>query len=63
MGVTLLQVLTNTFPAQQPPKLLDQLRADSEVAGTLSEAGLAACFDDAHHFTRVEDIFARVFAP
>lgn len=46
-----------------PTALLDQLRADSEVAGTLSEAGLAACFDDAHHFTRVEDIFARVFAP
>ncbi len=46
-----------------PTALLGQLRADSDITSKISEADLAACFDDAHHFTRVDDIFARVFAP
>ncbi len=42
--------------------LLARLKADPEIAGKLGASALAACFDDAHHFARVDDIFARVFA-
>ncbi|MBI1187699.1 MAG: adenylosuccinate lyase [Alphaproteobacteria bacterium] len=47
-------------PAPRPGDALQQaLAADPAVALTPSE--LAACFDDAHHFARVDAIFARVF--
>jgi adenylosuccinate lyase len=41
--------------------LFDRLAADSEVAAKLDANTLAACFDDAQHFARVDEIFARVF--
>jgi adenylosuccinate lyase len=41
--------------------LLDRLKADKGVASKLDAKTLATCFDDAHHFARVEEIFARVF--
>ncbi|MEQ1709744.1 MAG: adenylosuccinate lyase [Terricaulis sp.] len=51
---------------QSPPPrpgraLLDKLRADPEVTAKIDANTLAACFDDAHHFARVDAIFARVF--
>jgi adenylosuccinate lyase len=49
-------------PAPRPATaLLDRLKADGEVAAQLDAKTLAACFDDAHHLQRVEEIFARVF--
>jgi len=42
--------------------LLDKLKADGDVAAKLDAKTLASCFDDAHHFQRVDEIFARVFA-
>jgi adenylosuccinate lyase len=51
-------------PAPRPPNaLLDRLRADPEITSKLSLEALAACFDDAHHFARVDEIFGRVFGP
>jgi adenylosuccinate lyase len=41
--------------------LLDRLTADTDVTSKLDAATLAGCFDDAHHFARVDAIFARVF--
>jgi adenylosuccinate lyase len=41
--------------------LLSRLQADAEIAAKLDVTGLAACFDDAHHFARVDEIFTRVF--
>ncbi|HVY84254.1 MAG TPA: adenylosuccinate lyase [Caulobacterales bacterium] len=51
---------------QSPPPrvdtaLYDRLRADPDVTGKLDAKTLAGCFDDAHHFRRVDEIFARVF--
>jgi len=49
-------------PAPRPASaLIDRLKADAEITAKLDAATLAACFDDAHHFSRVDDIFARVF--
>jgi len=42
--------------------LLDRLRADADINGKLDAKTLEACFDDAHHFARVDTIFSRVFA-
>jgi adenylosuccinate lyase len=51
-------------PTPRPPSaLLDRLRADPEITAKLSPDALAACFDDAHHFARVDEIFGRVFGP
>ncbi|HCK83302.1 MAG TPA: adenylosuccinate lyase [Hyphomonadaceae bacterium] len=41
--------------------LLDKLRADPAITGKLAPETLAACFDEAHHFARVDEIFTRVF--
>jgi adenylosuccinate lyase len=41
--------------------LLDKLSEDTDVTAKLGASELGACFDDAHHFARVADIFARVF--
>ncbi|MDX2234376.1 MAG: adenylosuccinate lyase [Hyphomonadaceae bacterium] len=38
-----------------------RLAGDAEISARLDADALAACFDDAHHFTRVDAIFARVF--
>jgi adenylosuccinate lyase len=43
--------------------LLDKLTADAEVTAKLDPKSLAACFEDAHHFARVDEIFARAFGP
>jgi adenylosuccinate lyase len=44
-----------------PTALLDQLRADKDVTAKLDAKTLQGCFDDDHHFARVDEIFARVF--
>jgi adenylosuccinate lyase len=44
-----------------PTALLDKLRADKDVIAKLDAKTLESCFDDAHHFARVDEIFARVF--
>jgi adenylosuccinate lyase len=51
-------------PAPRPASaLLDRLRADADITAKLSSETLAACFDDAHHFARVDEVFGRVFGP
>lgn len=51
---------------QSPPPrpenaLIDRLKADKDVTSKLEAKTLEGCFDDAHHFSRVDDIFKRVF--
>ncbi|MEJ0059048.1 MAG: adenylosuccinate lyase [Terricaulis sp.] len=51
---------------QSPPPrpenaLIDRLRADADVTSKLDAKTLAGCFDDAHHFARLPQIFDRVF--
>jgi adenylosuccinate lyase len=51
---------------QSPPPraanaLLDRLSADAAVTAKLDSAALNACFNDTHHFARVDEVFARVF--
>jgi adenylosuccinate lyase len=48
-------------PPRAETALLDALRADKDIATKLDARTLADCFDDAHHFARVDEIFARVF--
>src|SRR6185503_8151264 len=48
-------------PPRAESALLDRLRADKDVAAKLGAKALDACFEDAHHFARVDDVFARVF--
>jgi adenylosuccinate lyase len=48
-------------PPRSQAALLDALMADKEITAKLDAKALAACFDDAHHFARVNEIFARVF--
>jgi adenylosuccinate lyase len=49
-------------PAPRASDALQQrLTGDSTVMERLGSAGLSACFDDAHHFARVDLIFDRVF--
>jgi adenylosuccinate lyase len=51
------------MPAPRPGEaLLTQLRSDPDVTGLLPEQALTACFDDAYHFQRVDQIFERVFS-
>ncbi|MGE3304293.1 MAG: adenylosuccinate lyase [Hyphomonadaceae bacterium] len=50
-------------PPRARDALLAAVRADAEISAKLDDKTLAACFDDAHHFARVDVIFARVFAP
>jgi adenylosuccinate lyase len=49
-------------PPRAETALLDRLKADQEVSAKLDPKTLEACFDDAHHFVRVDEIFARVFS-
>ena len=48
-------------PPRAATALLDRLKADADVTAKLDAKALTSCFDDAHHFTRVDEIFARVF--
>jgi len=48
-------------PPRSKTALIDMLRADPNVTSKLDAKTLDACFDDAHHFARVIDIFARLF--
>jgi adenylosuccinate lyase len=41
--------------------LIDRLKADKDVTAKLDAKTLENCFDEAHHFARVDDIFKRVF--
>lgn len=51
------------MPAPRPAAaLLDALRADPKAMDALGDTGLIACFDDTHHFARLDVIFNRVFA-
>ncbi|MEZ5994669.1 MAG: adenylosuccinate lyase [Hyphomonadaceae bacterium] len=49
-------------PPRADTALTDKLRADAEITAKLDEKTLTACFDDAHHFARVDAIFDRVFS-
>jgi len=44
-----------------PDALLVRCQGDAEIMAALSPDQLAACFDDAHHFARVDEVLARVF--
>ena len=51
---------------QSPPprpanSLIERLKADADVTAKLDTKAIDACFDDAHHFARVDTIFQRVF--
>ncbi len=48
-------------PPRAQTALLDKLKADADVTAKLDPKALEACFDDAHHFSQVDAIFARVF--
>ena len=48
-------------PPRAETALLDKLKADKDVTAKLDAKTLAACFDDAHHFARVDEVFKRVF--
>ncbi len=49
-------------PPQRPANaLIDRLKADKDVTAKLDAQALQSCFDDAHHFARVDEIFSRVF--
>jgi adenylosuccinate lyase len=48
-------------PPRAETALLDRLRADMEIAARLDAKTLEACFDEALHFARVDEIFSRVF--
>jgi adenylosuccinate lyase len=44
-------------------KFADLLKADADVAGSLSASEIDAMFDDFHHLKHVDAIFERVFGP
>ncbi|MBI3439643.1 MAG: adenylosuccinate lyase [Proteobacteria bacterium] len=48
-------------PPRAETALIDKLRADADVTAKLDDKTLSGCFDDAHHFARVDEVFARVF--
>src|SRR5262245_47021033 len=48
-------------PPRAETALIDKLKADKDVAAKLDAKTLETCFDDAQHFARVDNIFARVF--
>jgi adenylosuccinate lyase len=48
-------------PPRAEDALLARLKADPEVTAKLDANALAACFEDAHHFARVDEIFTRAF--
>jgi adenylosuccinate lyase len=49
-------------PPRASTALIDKLNADKDVTAKLDAKTLGSCFDDAQHFARVEEIFARVFS-
>jgi len=49
-------------PPRAATSLIDRLKADADVTAKLDAKTIDSCFDDAHHFARVDQIFARVFA-
>jgi adenylosuccinate lyase len=46
---------------EQGKDFLTELKADSDVTARLTDAQLAAMFDEGYHFKHVDTIFARVF--
>ena len=48
-------------PPRPETALIDRLKTDADVTAKLDAKTLAACFDDAHHFARVDAVFDRVF--
>ena len=48
-------------PPRADTALIDRLTADKDVTAKLDAKTLEGCFSDAHHFARVDEIFARVF--
>ena len=48
-------------PPRAPDALLVRCQGDAEITAVLSPDQLAACFDDAHHFARVDEVLGRVF--
>ncbi len=48
-------------PPRPATALIDRLKADADVTSKLDAKTMDACFDDAHHFARVDTIFERVF--
>ena len=56
-----LMVQRNAMTAWQERKnFQDLLRADAQVYETLGDQGIAACFDEAYHIQRLDQIFDRV---
>ncbi|MET0182377.1 MAG: adenylosuccinate lyase [Caulobacterales bacterium] len=49
-------------PPRAATALIDRVKADPEISKLLDAKTIESCFDDAHHFARVDDIFKRVFA-
>ncbi len=49
-------------PPRAATALIDKLKADKDIAAKLDAKALEACFDDAQHFARVDDVFDRVFS-
>jgi adenylosuccinate lyase len=48
-------------PPRSATALIDKLKTDADVTAKLDAKTLAGCFEDAHHFARVDEVFARVF--
>ncbi|MEQ1616710.1 MAG: adenylosuccinate lyase [Terricaulis sp.] len=48
-------------PPRAEAALLDRLSADGEIVAKLTPETLTACFDDAHHFAKIDEIFSRAF--
>jgi len=49
-------------PPRAETALIDKLKTDKDVTAKLDAKTLDACFEDAHHFARVDEVFERVFA-
>ena len=48
-------------PPRPATALIDKLKADKDVTAKLDAKTLDSCFDDTHHFARVDEVFLRVF--
>jgi adenylosuccinate lyase len=49
-------------PPRPETALIDKLKTDKDITAKLDAATLEACFDDAHHFARIDAIFKRAFS-
>ncbi|MEZ6022321.1 MAG: hypothetical protein R3C16_02655 [Hyphomonadaceae bacterium] len=47
-------------PPRPETALIDKAQGRQDVTAKLDAKTLEGCFDDAHHFARVDDIFKRV---